>query len=396
MTARLAALGIGQCVNWGVLYYAFAVLVVPLQHEFAVATWTVTGAFSTALLVSAAAAPTVGRWADCGRGPWMMHLGGIAASMLLIAWTLVPGVLMLYLTWAALGLCMAATLYEPVFVIVGRMVADPSTRLRALGTVTLFGGLASTVFLPGTSFLVERVGWRSTVLVLSAVLLLTTAGLWIIVLRRVAACPGEPLVDMAVPAMAAGGADSRRFAFVITSFSLTTLAGAGFTANLVPALAEGGTSPALAATIGGLMGVMQLPGRAWLMQRTVTTLPARLLALSLLLHAAGLVAVAFSPVSFGIAVGAMTFALGSGLATLVRPHLIQTMFNNGGGYLNGRIARYQQLSRAAGPLAIAALAGIGGYAPVFALLAVGFSGLALGSQRLVRPASVPNARRLPE
>ena len=47
MTSRaVAALGIGQCVNWGVLYYAFAILVVPLERELGMPTWVVTGAFS--------------------------------------------------------------------------------------------------------------------------------------------------------------------------------------------------------------------------------------------------------------------------------------------------------------------------------------------------------------
>jgi hypothetical protein len=27
------ALGVGQCVNWGVLYYAFAVLLLPVEAE---------------------------------------------------------------------------------------------------------------------------------------------------------------------------------------------------------------------------------------------------------------------------------------------------------------------------------------------------------------------------
>ena len=69
-------------------------------------------------------------------------------------------------SWAALGLCMAAILYEPVFAIVGRAFADPEGRLRAIATVTVMGGLASTAFLPGTSALVTvSVGaapsWRS-------------------------------------------------------------------------------------------------------------------------------------------------------------------------------------------------------------------------------------------
>ena len=143
-TRAVVALGIGQCVNWGVLYYAFAVLVVPIQRELGVATWVVTGAFSLALLMSAALAPTIGRWGDRDRGGVVMQAGGFGAAALLAAWTLMPGVPALYVVWAGLGLCMAATLYEPAFVIVGRAHADPAQRLRALAAVTLFGGLAST------------------------------------------------------------------------------------------------------------------------------------------------------------------------------------------------------------------------------------------------------------
>ena len=74
------------------------------------------------------------------------------------------------------------------------------------------------------------------------------------------------------------------------------------------------------------------------------------------------------------------FALGGGLATLVRPHLVQTLFDNRlGGYLNGRIARHQQLARAAGPLAVAWLAGLVGYATVFAMIAGAFTVVALAS-----------------
>jgi cbb3-type cytochrome oxidase subunit 3 len=65
--------------------------------------------------------------------------------------------------------------------------------------------------------------------------------------------------------------------------------------------------------------------------------------------------------------------LGWGLITVVRPHLVHTVFSNAqGGHLNGRIARHQQLSRAAGPLAVAWTASHIGYAAVFLLIAVSF------------------------
>jgi hypothetical protein len=93
MTRRaIVALGIGQCVNWGVLYYAFAVLVLPLERELGVPTWVVTGAFSLAFLMSAATAPSVGRRGDRDRGAMVMQVGGFGAAALLVVWTLMPGV----------------------------------------------------------------------------------------------------------------------------------------------------------------------------------------------------------------------------------------------------------------------------------------------------------------
>lgn len=330
MTPRaVVALGIGQCVNWGVLYYAFAMLVLPLERELAVPTWVVTGAFSLALLMSAAAAPTVGRWGDRDRGGLLMQAGGITAAALLMAWTFMPGVLLLYVVWAALGLCMAATLYEPAFVIVGRAYQDPARRLRALAVVTLFGGLASTIFLPGTALLVDAVAWRGAVLVLAALLLVSTGITHTFATPHIPDGPFAPSAARSAAQEDATGPDPRRFLFVVASFSLASLASAGLAANLVPALGERGASPATAAVLGGVMGVMQLPGRALLMNGALAGSPARLLAASLLLHATGLAAVAVAPSTIAIAGGAMVYALGAGLTTLVRPHLIQTMFSSG-------------------------------------------------------------------
>lgn len=382
MTPRaVIGLGIGQLVNWGVLYYAFAMLVQPLERELGVPTWVVTGAFSVALLMSALLAPTVGRWGDRDRGALLIQAGGIVAAAVLVAWTFMPGVLTLYVVWAGLGFCMAATLYEPAFVIVGRAYDDPARRLRALAAVTLFGGLASTVFLPGTAFLVEAVGWRGAVLVLAALLVMSTGITSIFVFRHMPATPLRSGAARSAPQAPDAGTEPRRFLYVVACFALATFASAGFAANLVPALGERGASTAIAAMLGGLMGVMQLPGRALLMYGALAGSPARLVATSLLLHAFGLAAVAFAPSMLGVALGTIAFALGAGLTTLVRPYLIQTMFSSGsGGYLNGRLARHQQLARAVGPLVIAWLGSVVGYAAAFAVIAGAFTVLALASQ----------------
>jgi MFS family permease len=382
MTRRaVVTLGIGQCVNWGVLYYAFAVLVLPLARELGAATWVVTGAFSLALLMSAALAPIVGRWGDRDRGAMVMQAGGFGAAALLVAWTLLPGMLSLYIVWAGLGLCMAATLYEPAFVIVGRAHGDPAQRLRALGAVTLFGGLASTLFLPATAYLVAAAGWRGAVLVLAALLVASTFVTRVFTFQHLRAGRSLSPSEHFTPGSLDGRTDPPRFVLIATMFALASLASAAFTTNLIPALGERGISPANAAMLGGLIGVMQLPGRALLMNGVLTGSPSRLLAISLVLQAAGLGGVAVAPSMLAAAGSTMIFALGAGLTTLVRPHLVQTLFSHrSGGYLNGRIARQQQLARAAGPLAVAWLAGPIGYATVFTVIGGTFAVMAVASQ----------------
>ena len=130
------------------------------------------------------------------------------------------------------------------------------------------------------------------------------------------------------------------------------------------------------------MGVMQLPGRAMLMNGGFGITSSRLVTLSLVLYAAGFLGVAFASSALPAAIGVSVFALGAGLTTLVRPHLVQDMSGaGGGGYLNGRIARHQQLARAAGPLLLATGAGTAGYAAVNIALAVFFIVCAFAWQR---------------
>lgn len=365
-SAAIAALGLGQLVNWGVLYYAFAVLLQPVQTELGQPAWLVTGAFSLALLVSALVAPMVGRWSDRGLAPRAIVLGGLGAATLLGVWAWQPGLLTLYLVWAGLGVCMAAALYEPAFAIVTRAHTAAGHRLRALAVVTVFGGLASTVFLPLTAGLVAWAGWRGAVMAL-ALLLVASAALAGFGLRSAS--------DNAA------GAESRFHAFIVSAetvrrmralsvvFGVASFASASFVANLVPALGERGVSPTAAALLGGLFGVMQLPGRAWLVSRRVTFSADLLVAISLALQALGLLVVALVPTRAAVAVGVMAFAVGSGLTTLARPYVVQARFAlEQSGLANGTLARAQQLSRAVGPIAASAAAGLSNHVTVLVVL----------------------------
>src|ERR1051326_8449359 len=68
-------LGFTQTVSWGVLYSAFSVIVGPMQAELGWSRGEITGAFSVALVVLAAAGVAVGQWLD-RRGPRLLMTAG--------------------------------------------------------------------------------------------------------------------------------------------------------------------------------------------------------------------------------------------------------------------------------------------------------------------------------
>jgi MFS family permease len=380
-TRGVLALGIGQCVNWGVLYYAFAVLLLPVEAALGAERWVVAGAFSLALLLSAIAAPIVGRWSDRGYGASLVQAGGYAAAGLLGIWALVPSLWALYGVWAGLGLCMAAALYEPAFVVVGRALGDPAARLRALGVVTLVGGLASTIFLPLTDALVRVGGWRAAIVALAVLIALST---WMI--HRIALAGlredrrREAILEPQAAQTTANITSGPRLWFLMPVFGVASLSSAAVIANLVPALAERAVTPATAAAFGAMFGLMQLPGRALMTHGRFSASPLLLLTGSLALQALGLITWAMLPSMLSAFIGIGLFARGSGLMTLVRPYLVHAVFErHETGYLNGRLAQAQQLARAAGPVLAAGAVTAVSYSAVLAILGVALAGLAVSS-----------------
>ena len=365
------AIGCGQLVNWGVLFFASAILLVPLQEAFAAPRWLVAGAFSAGLLVSAIAAPAVGRLADRGQGPAVMQAGGLFAAALLIVWAAAPSIAMTYVVWSALGLCMAGILYEPVFVIVGRAFKDTDARLRAIATVTVTGGLASTVFFPGTAALVTRFGWRETAVILAIIIAITTLIVGQIAFHDrawSAQTIREAVLDTGDPATM--GEQLPGIGRMVVMFALSIIVNSAVSSNLVAALIDRGVAPTFAATVAGSFGVMQLPGRVLLLNARIAPRPAPLLLGSFALQIAGLLALMVHG-TVAMWVGVLLFAAGAGLTTLGRPYLVLHEYGvDRAGRANGVIARGQQLARAVGPVAAAALGSQFGYGVVFGGLAL--------------------------
>ncbi len=177
----LWALAGAQLISWGVLYYAFTLFIVPMEAELGWSRTTLNGALSAGLLAAALAAYPVGAWIDKHGGRALMTCGSILGVGLLVAWSQVQSLPVFFAIWIGIGIAHAATLYEPVFVVLTRLfTVSFRTKITAL---TLVGGFASTVFLPLTQVLIDALGWRHALLALAAILAMTVVPVHAFVLK---------------------------------------------------------------------------------------------------------------------------------------------------------------------------------------------------------------------
>ena len=360
----VAGVAIGQVASWGVLYYAFAVLLVPMQRDLGWSRTVLVGGFTMAVVISGLLAPTVGRRLDLGSPRLLMGTGSIAAVLLVVAWSQASSVAAYYLIWSAVGVAMAHVLYEPAFTVVAKHYAP--RHHRPLTAVTLVAGTSSLVFQPLTSALVSAHGWRDALLILAAVLGAVTLPLHLGLL------PGRDWSPTTRPnAAPARPATDSRFWTLTTAFACASVTSFGTSVLLIAYLVDHGWSLGAAALAGGLLGLMQLPGRLllaplwerldpWVLTRLMLGLPG--LGVALLLASSG-----------GPLVWAAIAILGStqGLNTLLRVTLLVDLYGTDRfGTLNGLSATPVVLARALAPLAAAFLAGAtDGYAVPFVALA---------------------------
>ena len=61
---QVAVLSLTELVSWGIVYYAFSALIVPMGDDLGWTRVEMTGAFSCGTLVAALMGVPVGRWVD--------------------------------------------------------------------------------------------------------------------------------------------------------------------------------------------------------------------------------------------------------------------------------------------------------------------------------------------
>ena len=364
----LWVLSVTQITSWGVLYYAFAVLLQPMAEDTGWSPVFLTAAFSTGLIVSGVCGIVVGRRLDA-RGPrGVMTMGSCVAVVAVVLVATASSRPMFLAAWVVAGAAMSAVLYPPAFAALTRW--GGLRRLGALTALTLVAGFASTVFAPLAAWLESSMGWRSTYLILAVVLAIVTIPLHWWGLDH--PWHGAQRQDSADVDNARAITRTAPFIMLAVVMTIGSFVIYGAVINLVPMLVEQGLTTSQAAIALAFGGAGQVAGRLGYSRLDRWSSVAGRAAFVLGLAAASTVFLAVSASTFLLAlVGSAIAGVARGLLTLIQATSVTDRWGiEHFGRLNGILGAPVMLAAAVAPFGGAALAEMsGGFQEAFVLLA---------------------------
>ena len=184
-------LGVTQILGYGTLMYAYAVLLPEMAKALSLSLSTVFGMLSLGLFFGGLLSPVAGALVDRFGGRYVMGAGSLAAGVALMLLSQVEGPYGLFFAILLPEGAGVFVLYNVAFASVARL-DSPVPAARAISIITLFGGVASTIFWPVTLALQNALGWQATWVVLGAMVVLICMPVHLLVLR-------QPVRDGAAP-----------------------------------------------------------------------------------------------------------------------------------------------------------------------------------------------------
>jgi len=363
----IGALAVAQLVSWGAIYYGFSLFVVPMEAELHWGRTAINGALSLGLLGSGFAAYPIGSWIDRRGGRLVMSLGSALGTLLLAAWAFVENIAIFYAIWIGLGVVMAATLYDPVFVVLTRSFPR-DYRLR-ITSLTLIGGFASTVFIPLTQLFITWLGWRHALIALALCNLAIALPVHALSLRDQNPPEPDEVASRCAPPVQEEASLVRAFhhpvfwslALCFTAYYATFSA---MTFHLVPLLTERGASTGIIVSAYATIGPAQVAGRVALLLIPGGFSTAIAGRIALLALPTSMLCLIFFPSSIvALFVFAVLYGAGNGVLTIVRGTAVpDLMWREGYGAINGALALPSNIAKAAAPFGAALIWSLsGGY-----------------------------------
>jgi len=371
-------LGTAQTLAWASTYYLPALLATPMAQGLGLPVSHVWGAFTAALLVSAALGPFAGRAIDRWGGRPVLMGTSVLAAVGLAALSQVQGTVSLVLAWVLIGVVMGSGLYEAAFAALVRLKGREAR--ASITGITLIAGFASTVGWPLSGWMESEFGWRGACLGWAALHLLL--GLPLNASVPKASAPPEPAHASSPDARPIHATPPQEpphpwtawalsYVFAATWFVSTAMA-----AHLPALLMASGATLAGAVAIGALVGPAQVAGRLFefgLLRRLHPVLAARAAALG---HPLGVVCwMLLGPVA--APVFAILHGAGNGILTIAKGTLPLVYFGPAGyGKRQGLIMLPSRVAQAFAPMLFGACIERWGSGALWISSALGLTALA--------------------
>lgn len=370
----ICGLGLTQIIGWGTTYYMLGALSQDIAQSTGWSTTLIFGAFSAALLLSGMISRHGGRLIDRIGGRQVMIAGSLCAVAGLALMGLFPHPVTYVAGWLLLGLAMRFATYDAAFASLTQIVGQGAR--RAISYLTLFGGLASTVFWPVSHYLALSIGWSHTLLAYAALNLFVCLPIhWAVLHAARGDRAAERVAETATPHLAGRG---RLVAIAIfaTALALNGLVFSSISAHAVPLFQGLGFRGDEAVFMAALIGPSQVASRLGeiVMGRHLNAMQLGLIAFGLLPVAVGLFALmGFSwPAAI---VFAVLYGASNGLVTIAKGAVPLMLFGTRGyGEVLGVISAPNLILNAAAPLLFALLLGV--VTPQASLLIAGGAALA--------------------
>jgi predicted MFS family arabinose efflux permease len=354
----VSALSITHMISYGTLFYAFALLIEPMERDLGWSKTALTAAFSLALVSSAFFGVPVGRLIDRGYGRAVMTGGSALAALLLVLWAVTESYPVFVLIWLGMGAATSAVFYEAGFAVLALNLGLRAR--RGITIITLVAGFASTVFIPLLHVLIDRYGWRETLLAMAALNIGICAVLHASSIPAAAPRPRHTGESRAVARPASNPrrvlANPAFWLFVATNV-LQGMISVGVPIHLIPIFLERGFSMDAAVAAYAVIGPAQVAARF------LTGFGERAMSLrgigvaTMALSALAFLLLPFVPAgSWTILVFAALYGASNGMLTIVRALLPPELFGQEDyGAIQGMIAMPVRITMAVAPFAFGAL-----------------------------------------
>lgn len=381
----------GQIVSWGVLYYAFTVVIGPMQTATGWSRPFLNTGLSLGFLVWGICALPVGAWIQRKGARGLMTWASLIGGLALAAMGAFPRPAAYVAAWMVLGAAMAGLLYEPAFAVVTAHFGEAYR--RGITLITLVGGLASTAFIPLAQVAVDQLGWRTALMALGVFQIVVCVPLHALGLPRpVAAEPGThaPPTGSTAERLAAWWAElrrdvsDRRFLGLAIWFTAHAAVFSGLIFQIVPILQSSAVDTSTMLKAIALIGPMQVLGRIVLATWGEKLDTLRLGGWAMAgLFAAVLILLTLPPSLMWLALFATLYGASNGSLTILRGTSVAELFGRQRyAELSGALALPAVIAKAASPLALAAIWSATGspravFIVVLVMTAVGGLGISL-------------------